>query len=225
MALKDITQKEVKAAIKEFDKEGSEEILRKYGGGKSRQYYLEYNGKYYDQKLIARVAHGYLLGEQPLKARGRGNQRANGTKTKKHLEKLGFNIVDINSFHYRDISGNLLPEEVDSSIKYKEGATKTVTINAYERNTGARRKCLQHRGYKCSVCSFNFEDFYGTIGKNYIHVHHVIPLAEIKAEYEIDPVNDLVPICPNCHAMIHKTRETLTIEQLKQYLAEKAGKT
>ena len=94
MAIKDITQKEVKAAIKEFDDVGNEDMFRKYGGRKSRQYYLEYNGKYYDQKLIARVAHGYLFGEQPLKARGRGNQRANGTKTREHLEKLGFNIVD-----------------------------------------------------------------------------------------------------------------------------------
>ena len=225
MALNDITRDEVLEAIREFDDTGIEEMLRIYDGGKSRQYYLEYNGKYYDQKLIARAAHRYLPGEQPLKARGSGNERANGTKTRKHLAYLGFNIVDINKSQGVDTSSNLLPEEVDISRQYKEGATKTVTINAYERNQDAREKCLQYRGYECSVCSFNFEDFYGAIGKNYIHVHHIVPLAEIKVEYELDPTNDLVPICPNCHAMIHKTRETLTIEQLKQYLAEKTGKT
>ena len=223
MALNDITQKEVEAAIKEFDDIGCEEIFRKYGGGKSRQYYLEYNGKYYPQKLIARIAHCYLPGEQALSHKVKLGG-VNGTKTREHLEKLGFKIIN-EAQGGGDVLDNLLPEEVDTSKQYKEGATKTVTINAYERNVDARKKCIKHHGYKCSVCSFDFEDFYGIISKNYIHVHHVVPLAEIQAEYEIDPKEDLVPICPNCHAMIHKTRETLTIEQLKQYLAEKDGKT
>ncbi|MCY4362239.1 MAG: HNH endonuclease [Gammaproteobacteria bacterium] len=115
-----------------------------------------------------------------------------------------------------DASSNLLPEEVEAPEQYKEGATRTVTINAYERNVDARKQCIRHHGYKCSVCSFDFESTYGPIGKNYIHVHHRVPLAEIGTEYEINPLEDLVPICPNCHAMIHKTRDTLTIEQLKQ---------
>ena len=221
MALKDITRKEVEAAIKEFDDIGSEDMFRKYDGGKSRQYYLEYNGKYYDQKLIARVAHHYLPGEKVLRHRG---GECNGTKSRLHLKGLGFTIID-KSQGGGEVSDNLLPEEVETPERYIEGTTKTISINLYERNPDARKKCIKHHGYKCSVCSFNFEDFYGSIGKNYIHVHHVVPLAEIKAEYEIDPKEDLVPICPNCHAMIHKTRETLTIEQLKQYLAEKAGKT
>lgn len=122
-----------------------------------------------------------------------------------------------------DALGSLLPEEVEAPEQYKEGATRTVTINAYERNADAREKCIKHHGYKCSVCSFDFESMYGPIGKNYIHVHHLVPLAEIGTEYEIDPLNDLVPICPNCHAMIHKTRDTLTIGQLKQCLTGKNG--
>lgn len=122
-----------------------------------------------------------------------------------------------------DALGSLLPEEVEASEQYKEGATKTVTINAYERNVDARKECIKHHGYKCSVCSFNFESMYGPIGKNYIHVHHLVPLAEIGTEYEIDPLHDLVPICPNCHAMIHKTSDTLTIGQLKQCLTGKNG--
>ena len=120
-----------------------------------------------------------------------------------------------------DALSSLLPEEVEASGQYKEGATRTVTINAYERNVDARKQCIRHHGYKCLVCSFDFESMYGPIGKNYIHVHHLIPLAEIGTEYEIDPVHDLVPICPNCHAMIHKTRDRLTIGQLKQCLTGK----
>jgi 5-methylcytosine-specific restriction protein A len=71
------------------------------------------------------------------------------------------------------------------------------------------------------VCSFDFEKFYGSIGEKYIHVHHKISLSEIKKEYKLDPINDLVPVCPNCHAIIHKTRPALTVEQLKIHLLEK----
>ncbi|EDN65255.1 HNH endonuclease [Beggiatoa sp. PS] len=85
--------------------------------------------------------------------------------------------------------------------------------------------CIEKYGHKCVVCSFDFEKFYGSIGKKYIHVHHIIPLAEIKKEYQLDPLKDLVPLCPNCHAMIHRTQPTLTIQQLKEYLAENGKNT
>lgn len=121
-----------------------------------------------------------------------------------------------------DELGSSLPEEIVGQ-ELVEGAAKTVTVNAYERNPAARAKCLEHHGYACGVCGFNFESVYGELGKNYIHVHHVVPLAEVKGEYVVDPIKDLVPVCPNCHAMIHVTRPCLGIEQLKGYLAAKGA--
>ncbi|MEG1241999.1 MAG: HNH endonuclease, partial [Oscillospiraceae bacterium] len=58
---------------------------------------------------------------------------------------------------------------------------------------------------------------YGEVGKNFIHVHHKIPLNEISEEYVVDPVNDLIPVCPNCHAMLHRkiNDKYLSIEELK----------
>jgi 5-methylcytosine-specific restriction protein A len=112
-----------------------------------------------------------------------------------------------------------LPEELEDCDKLVEGAAKTVTINAYERNSVARSMCLEHYGYSCRVCSFNFESTYGELGRNYIHVHHIVALSEVEGEYVVDPVNDLVPVCPNCHAMIHAVRPCLSIEQLKSHLA------
>lgn len=110
------------------------------------------------------------------------------------------------------------PEELDSEETLIEGAAKTVRVNAYERNSVARTKCLAHHGHACVVCSFNFESAYGALGRNYIHVHHVVPLSEVRGEYIVDPIKDLVPVCPNCHAMIHVTQPCLTIEQLKSHL-------
>lgn len=124
-----------------------------------------------------------------------------------------------------DAISNILPEEVYTPEQYIEGASKVVSVNTYERNPDARAKCIEYHGYKCTVCSFDFENFYGAIGKSYIHVHQIIPLSEIKKEYKLDPVRDLVPVCPNCHAIIHRTQPTLTVKQLKEHLENNGENT
>ena len=76
------------------------------------------------------------------------------------------------------------------------------------------------RNINFGICGFDFEAFYGELGKNYIHVHHIVPLSKINKEYSVDPKNDLVPVCPNCHAMIHRTEPALTIDALKKQIVE-----
>lgn len=115
------------------------------------------------------------------------------------------------------VSGRI-PEEVDSAETVTEGAVSEVRVNRYERSAEGRRRCLAKHGHTCSVCGFDFEAAYGPLGRGYIHVHHVVPLAEVGGEYELNPETDLVPICPNCHAMIHSTRPALTIVQLREHL-------
>lgn len=100
-----------------------------------------------------------------------------------------------------------------------EGAKKQITVNVYERNVRARQQCIDQYGYICSVCDFNFEQFYGDIGNRFIEVHHLKPLNEINKEYQVDPINDLRPICPNCHAMIHKAN--LSIEELRSIVKKR----
>ena len=142
------------------------------------------------------------------------------TLTKKSLKKVG------NSWYASDDElNNLFPEEVDTPQLYFEGVSKEVSVNTYERNADARTKCISHYGYKCSVCSFDFEQVYGDIGKNYIHVHHVVPLSEIRKEYKLNPIKDLIPVCPNCHSIIHRARPALLVEQLREHLLENAKST
>jgi len=76
-----------------------------------------------------------------------------------------------------------IPETIASTLI--EGAKRTITVNAYERNPQARKKCVNIHGCKCVVCGFDFEETYGEIGKGYIHVHHLTPISEIGNEYEI----------------------------------------
>lgn len=113
-----------------------------------------------------------------------------------------------------------LPEELSEDDSYPEAAKKQISVNAFEHNSIARGKCLQHYGYNCSVCGFNFEAIFGKIGHNYIHVHHIVPLNEIDESYMLDPIEDLRPICPNCHAMIHQKQPAYTIEELKELLGK-----
>ncbi|MDG9671837.1 DUF3427 domain-containing protein [Hahella sp. CR1] len=108
-----------------------------------------------------------------------------------------------------------LPEEVREPKLYIEGATKTITVNAYERHGAARAACIRAHGVSCSVCGINFAEVYGKIGEGYIHVHHLVPLSNIKQEYELDPVRDLRPVCPNCHAMLHRDDPPYSIKELK----------
>ncbi|MEX2497384.1 MAG: HNH endonuclease [Wenzhouxiangellaceae bacterium] len=124
-----------------------------------------------------------------------------------------------NSWYATDTETNLLPEEVqDLENEYLEGAKSTITVNSYERNMVARERCINHFGCHCSVCGFDFEKYYGVLGANYIHIHHLIPLNQIKKEYSVDPIQDLVPVCPNCHAMIHKGRKTISIEEFRNHI-------
>lgn len=109
------------------------------------------------------------------------------------------------------------PEEIGT---YVEGATKSVLVNRYERSSKARAKCLAHYGYTCRVCQFDFEKVYGEIGKNFIHVHHIVPLSLCNEEYRVDPVRDLRPVCPNCHAMLHMGNPPLTLEELRIKIGE-----
>jgi hypothetical protein len=113
----------------------------------------------------------------------------------------------------------VMAEEVQDPAKYPEGATKTVTVNIYERNPQARLDCLAAHGTACCVCSFDFSANYGDIGNGYIHVHHLKPLGEIRSEYELDPINDLRPVCPNCHAMIHRRIPAYSIEEMREIVS------
>lgn len=109
-------------------------------------------------------------------------------------------------------------KEILAPDSYPEGTVRTVTVNAYERNPKARKACIDHWGYDCGVCDFNFGKRYGELGEGYIHVHHLKDIALIAEKYNVDPIKDLRPVCPNCHAMLHRKTPALSIEDLREIL-------
>ncbi len=106
----------------------------------------------------------------------------------------------------------------DSIAELVEGAPKQITQTVYERNIKARQQCIDHYGLSCFVCTFNFEKFYGDIGKDFIHVHHLTQFPLFGVEHTVDPVKALIPVCPNCHSMIHRRKKAYSPEEIKEYI-------
>ena len=109
------------------------------------------------------------------------------------------------------------PDEIEDNNLY-EGTKKQITVNAYERNPQARKECIKHYGYKCQICEFNFEKIYGDIGKDFIHVHHIVDISTIGENYQVNPIKDLIPVCPNCHSMLHKRKPAYSPEEIKSQI-------
>lgn len=117
--------------------------------------------------------------------------------------------------------GTPIAEEVDTPELYVEGAAVNVPVNAFERNARARQACVDHHGYDCTVCGFNFARTYGPPGEHLIHVHHVVPLAAKGQTYVVDPAVDLRPVCANCHAIIHRRRPPYSIDEARALIRDR----
>jgi 5-methylcytosine-specific restriction protein A len=113
---------------------------------------------------------------------------------------------------------SLSSSQLNKDLILKEGSVKSVIVNKYERNPLARRICIAHHGSFCNACGFDFFKTYGELGRGFIHVHHVIPISKINQEYILDPIKDLIPLCPNCHSMIHRNQDALSIDELRSIL-------
>lgn len=111
-----------------------------------------------------------------------------------------------------------IPEEVEMTAPLYEGAVRRIAVNAYERNTVAREKCILHYGCRCTACGITVSEKYGEAAQGLIHVHHLRQLADVNAEYRVDPVKDLRPVCPTCHAVIHSRTPPFTVEEVRSMI-------
>ncbi len=127
-------------------------------------------------------------------------------------DAIADDLFDIFQYDQRFAFATMGYEDV---LEYAEGKPKQTTTWTYDRSSNARYDCINHFGYKCDVCGFDFESTYGRLGHNYIEVHHLKPIADIKREHKINPIKDLRPVCANCHKMLHRRRPVLAIEELK----------
>lgn len=162
----------------------------------SSEYEKSLSGKFFNLQLLEEVDSEklslQLMLENGLNAAPQGPVKL--------IEQLENYIATI----FGTANDEYFPDVLDSTMEIYEGLKKQVSVNKYERSSIARAKCIEAHGVSCKVCSFDFQSVYGELGKEFIHVHHITPIHLIGKNYKIDYVNDLVPVCPNCHAMLHK---------------------
>ena len=104
-------------------------------------------------------------------------------------------------------------------IKLVEGAIlQERDREVHQRNPRLRQLCIEAYGneYSCVVCGMNFVTRYGEIGKEFIEVHHLNPISETDGEHEVNPATDLIPLCSNCHSMIHRMENPADWKTLKE---------
>jgi 5-methylcytosine-specific restriction protein A len=118
---------------------------------------------------------------------------------------------------------SLLPlEEADDfdaeDTGLPEGARILVEMNRYERSRLNRANCISYHGSKCQVCGFDFGLTYGTIGREVIEVHHKVPVSSLGGSYRVNPITDLLPVCANCHTMLHRRVPPYSVDELREIM-------
>lgn len=109
-------------------------------------------------------------------------------------------------------------EVIVSNEGLPEGAKTLMEVNRYERNILNRKAAISIHGYSCVACGMNFKSVYGDIAADFIEVHHVIPVSELGENYIINPKTDLVPLCSNCHSVVHKRNPPFSIKEVRKFL-------
>lgn len=109
-------------------------------------------------------------------------------------------------------------DELESGV---EGKKSLRYVTKYERDPENRRLALLAHGYRCRACGVDMGERYGPYAAGLIHVHHVVPVSKYGVPKKPDPVHDLVPLCPNCHSVVHRQKDkTLSVAELQVMLAE-----
>jgi 5-methylcytosine-specific restriction protein A len=116
---------------------------------------------------------------------------------------------------YGIVAGGAVGEERVDAPSVDEGAKATTIVNRYERDPSARAECIRAHGTRCSVCDREMFEEYGPEARGLIHVHHLRPLGEVGDTHRLNPIRDLRPVCPNCHAVIHRRIPAYSIDDVR----------
>jgi len=201
---------------------GAGRISKIYADKRSNSYYYAELPEYrpFDRPIHFKKNEEYLEDDQ---GRRGGYFRQNSVRT------ITAELFDRIS-HLAGISNQLLTDldqglegSLESEVR-EEGKPVKRYSSAYERDPKLRADAVRIHGYTCQACGFNFNKTYGEWGKEYIHVHHLIPIAKGGVR-RVNPQTDLVVLCANCHSMVHRRKsDMLGIEELKEMIRKNRSK-
>lgn len=203
---------------------GKTVIVGWYKNARVYRFRPTYKDRFYN--LEARKADCVLLKEYDRKfeiPRAKGNKGVFGfgqlnirfADYKGYSEFMEKVINYINENNVESLNHQEIVEEYQEFIE--DGTGKKVYINKYERNPKARKECLRIHGTKCFICGFDAKKVYGNEFEGKIQVHHIIPIHKQGVKYKVNPQTDLIPICPNCHMILHTKAngKEPSVEELK----------
>lgn len=142
--------------------------------------------------------------------------------------KYGSGYWGLRRFKYTDYGYDEEFFDVNN-VRFVEGKKTAVLVNSYERNPVAKRTCLKHYKnlnngrIKCEICGFDFGNVYGSEFDNKIHIHHLVEISSIGEEYEIDAIDDLLPVCPNCHMIAHSRKPAYTPDEIRSMINKRGN--
>ncbi|EHH3659978.1 restriction endonuclease, partial [Vibrio parahaemolyticus] len=132
------------------------------------------------------------------------------------LEHLSIDALQTSKPKYGPEENN---DQSNMFESFHEGNFNKKYVTTYERNPKLRRQAIAIHGAICAACGFDYGKVYGSVGAGYIHIHHKVPVSQLGTSTLVDPEKDLVPLCANCHAMVHRKKDhTLSVEELKVLL-------
>ncbi len=178
------------------------------------EYYKSLDGNFIRLRLIEQVSNNNMrldkLQQNGLNSAPQGPVKIKDQELLEYIEK----------YFTDNYQSDFFPDVLNESDIEYEGAKTTVLVNKYERSSKARENAIKYHGLNCKVCNINFKNTYGEIGTNFIHIHHLVPIHEIGSDYKIDYQTDLIPVCPNCHSMLHRKIKGIepTIDELKRIM-------
>lgn len=139
-----------------------------------------------------------------------------------YVKNSGFDENKVKKAIEKDYTDIILEEEISEGFKSKR------MVNHRERSRKLREIKIAElkntlNSVSCIACGFNFFKIYGDYGKDYIEIHHLEPIHLIDIQGNKQKVRDalkkVIPLCSNCHRMIHKQRsKVLSLEELKQII-------
>lgn len=165
----------------------------------------------FERAVLAKEGDSYLEPIPPSKA---SNYWRSGVR---EIDRRTFDsileLAKLKSSQTAEAHGRWDVSEFESRV---EGSPSAFYGVRYERDPRLRLQAIAIHGLTCCVCGFDFESAYGEYAKGYIHVHHTQPISEYEAPRVVNPETDLITLCANCHAVVHRRRTaTLSIDELR----------
>lgn len=218
---KEPTRHSVLLAIREYNKIGEPEFLKKYTKGRAPiNSYLRYKNKLYPLSALWAASH-----LQPIKANSFNSHQAayrfrdigfdGAVRIDEHDNEESF--FTNNQKRKTATRGTITESFIDEYVL--EGERLLKEIQSIKRDARIVAKSKRQFGSVCQVCSFDFGKVYGAIGEGFIEAHHIDPLHLREGKNRPTSVNDFAMLCSNCHRMIHRADNAFTIEQLKAIVA------